>query len=104
MLLNVGSGGGAAAAPTTGGAGGDNAGDAPAEDKKKEEEGMRPERAYSTTQQMDTDRTLQRRRSPTRIWASACSTKRTRMDRYWVQAFRTLLRPPRCFDKYSQRF
>lgn len=74
LLLNVGSGGGAA--PAAGGAaaaGGDAAGDAaPAEEEKAEGTILRQFDIRRTC----TNKSLQRRRSPTTTWASVSSTKR----------------------------
>ena len=79
ILTNVGSGGGAAAAPA-GGAGGGGGGaaaeEAPKEEEKKEE-GKGTSLRLLKNLTADTP-PLQRRRSPTRIWALACSTRETR--------------------------
>jgi hypothetical protein len=84
MLLNVGSGGGAAAAaPAAGGAaaGGAAAADEPAKEEEKKEEGtirhlieLRPR--YLRPALLTCFCALQRRRNPTRIWASVSSTRR----------------------------
>ena len=79
MLLNVGSGGGAAAAAPTGGAsGGAAAADAPVE---KEEEKKEEGRTILILAAIVLGREIltnlpQRRKSPTRTWASVFSTKR----------------------------
>lgn len=87
MLLNVGSGGGAAAAPAAGGAAGGAAAaaeEAPKEEEKKEEGtfghqstdfGPRKDKGLLTY-----PATPQRRKSPTRTWASVCSTKRPELS------------------------
>ena len=78
MLLNVGSGGGAAAAAPTGGASGATAAaDASAEkeEEKKEEGRIALTFASSVPGQKMLTYLLQRRKSPTRIWASVYSTR-----------------------------
>jgi len=70
LLLNVGSGGGAAAAPAAGGAsGGDSAQEAAKEEEK--EEGM----FFWFLCKPSTDNLGQKRKSRTRIWVLAFSTK-----------------------------
>ena len=72
LLLNVGSGGGAAAAPAAGGASG---GAAAAEETKEEEkeEGMLNPKLI--THKDRTDGLPQKKKSQTRTWVSAFSTK-----------------------------
>jgi hypothetical protein len=83
MLVNVGSGGGgAAAAPAAGGAAAGGAaagGDAPAaaEEEKKEEGTFKTQKPAIYGKLRSLIHPLQRRKSPTRIWASVSSIKRT---------------------------
>lgn len=74
LLSNVGSGGGAAAAPAAGGAA---AGGAAAAEETKEEAKEEGEFCFVlATRSKKTNKVPQRRRSPTRTWASVSSTKR----------------------------
>ena len=71
--MNIGSGSGAAAPAGGAAAAGGAAEAAPAAEEKKEEG---KSHAPGKLRGFVADKSLQRRRSPTRTWASVCSTKR----------------------------
>lgn len=98
LLVNVGSGGGAAAAPTAGGgatAGGAAAADEPSKEEEKKEEGMRS-RLHVCVKTLTLQ---QKRKNPTRIWASVYST-----DLFDCFSRLLVLIPKRLFYRATARY
>ena len=105
MLLNVGSGGGAPAAPTAGGAAAATGGAAAAEEAPKEEakeEGSSSPLSYFSQHVLTWS--SQRKRNPTRIWASVFSIKLLIFKCLLQIQFSRVLRPEDCSIQSCNRW